>query len=208
MHISEGVLDAPVLIAGIVAGGAGLAVGLRRLSHEKIPETAILSAAFFVVGAIHVPLGPVTIHLVLNGLLGLLLGWAAFPAIFVGLSLQMTMLQEGGLTTLGLNTFNMAAPAVLAYCVFAALARSEKKPVVYAAGAAAGASAVLLSALLNSASLYLGGQNGAFTELAAGFFVAHLPLMLVEACVTAFAVGFVRMVSPDLLGGAKVDLAT
>jgi cobalt/nickel transport system permease protein len=184
-----------------------LAVGLRRLSHEKIPETAILSAAFFVVGAIHVPLGPVAVHLVLNGLIGLLLGWAAFPAIFVGLSLQMLLLQEGGLTTLGLNTFNMAAPAVLVYCAFASLARSENKTVAYSAGAAAGASALLLSAALNAASLYLGGRNGAFEELAAGFFVAHLPLILVEACVTAFAVGFVRVVSPDLLSRAKIDLA-
>ena len=46
-------------------------------------------------------------HLILNGLLGMLLGWAAFPSIFVALMLQAILFQYGGITVLGVNTFNM-----------------------------------------------------------------------------------------------------
>ena len=67
---------------------AGVAVGLKRTSNEQIPEVAILASAFFVASLIHVPLGPTSVHLILNGLVGLILGWATFPAILVGLLLQ------------------------------------------------------------------------------------------------------------------------
>jgi cobalt/nickel transport system permease protein len=38
-----------------------------------------------VASLIHVPIGPSNAHLILNGLVGLLLGWGAFPAILVAL---------------------------------------------------------------------------------------------------------------------------
>lgn len=46
---------------------------------ESIPKVGVLSSAFFVATLIHVPVGPSSIHLVLNGLMGVMLGWAAFP---------------------------------------------------------------------------------------------------------------------------------
>ena len=93
MHISEGVLSAPVLITGAVLSAAGIAIGLRKMSYDKIPEVAVLSSAFFVASLIHVPIGPSSVHLVLNGLLGILLGWMAFPSILVALSLQALLFQ-------------------------------------------------------------------------------------------------------------------
>ena len=38
----------------------------------------LLGAAFFVASLIHVPIGFSSAHLILNGLLGVVLGWAAF----------------------------------------------------------------------------------------------------------------------------------
>ncbi|MBW1903093.1 MAG: energy-coupling factor ABC transporter permease, partial [Deltaproteobacteria bacterium] len=75
MHISEGVLSAPVLISCVVLAAAGTAVGLKKLDYERIPQVAVLSAAFFIVSLVHVPIGPSNVHLILNGLIGLLLGW-------------------------------------------------------------------------------------------------------------------------------------
>ena len=71
---------------------------------------AILAAAFFVGSLIHVPIGPSSVHLILNGLLGMLLGWAAFPSIFVALMLQAILFQYGGITVLGVNTFKIIVP--------------------------------------------------------------------------------------------------
>ena len=119
MHISEGVLSAPVLLTGAGLTAAGVAVGLRKMDNEKIPQVAVLTSAFFVASLIRIPLGPSAVHLVLNGLLGLVLGWSAFPAILVGVALQALIFQFGGLTTLGVNTFIMAAPAILCHYLFA-----------------------------------------------------------------------------------------
>ena len=85
MHISEGVLSAPVLLTGAALTAGGVAVGLKKMDSEKVPLVGVLSSAFFGASLIHVPVGPSAVHLVLNGLLGLLLGWSAFPAILVGL---------------------------------------------------------------------------------------------------------------------------
>ena len=113
MHISEGVLSPPVLIAGGGLAAAGVAYALKKTDYDRVPQVGIVSAAFFVASLIHVPIGPASVHLVLNGLTGLLLGWAAVPAILVALFLQGIIFQFGGLTTLGVNTLNMALPAVL-----------------------------------------------------------------------------------------------
>ncbi|HEX67536.1 MAG TPA: cobalt transporter CbiM, partial [bacterium] len=113
MHISEGVLSAPVLSTGAIITAAGTYLGIKNLKEEKIPQAALLSSAFFVASLIHVPVGPSSAHLVLNGLVGILLGWIAFPAILLGLFLQAILFQFGGLTTLGINTVNMALPAVI-----------------------------------------------------------------------------------------------
>ena len=77
MHISEGVLSGPVLISGGALAAAGTAIGLKNLDYDRIARAGMLSAAFFVASLIHVPVGPANAHLILNGLVGLLLGWAA-----------------------------------------------------------------------------------------------------------------------------------
>ena len=111
MHISEGVLSAPVLISGAALAAAGTAIGLKRLDYDRIAQVGVLSSAFFVASLIHVNVGPASVHLILNGIVGLLLGWSAVPAILVALTLQAIFFQYGGITVLGINTLIMALPA-------------------------------------------------------------------------------------------------
>jgi cobalt/nickel transport system permease protein len=198
MHISEGVLTAPVLGAGAVFTVAGLAVGLKKTEYDKLPEVGVLSAVFFVASLVHVPIGPSAAHLVLNGVCGLLLGWLAFPAIFVGLALQALLFQFGGLTTLGVNTFNMAFPAVLLGYVCGHFVKSPRGAVRYVAEFVAGAGAILLSGLLVAASLVLAlGQS---IDTAARLIVlAHVPVMVIEGVITIFVVEFIRRVRPEML---------
>ncbi len=123
MHIPEGFLSGTpggigVLAAGAAVAATGTAIGLRKIDYEQMPRVAMLSAAFFVASLVHVPLGGTSVHLVLNGLVGLILGWAAFPAILIALFLQAVFFGFGGVTTLGLNTVTMALPAVAAYYLF------------------------------------------------------------------------------------------
>jgi len=198
VHISEGVLSGPVLAGGAVISAAGLALGLRSIDYDKLPRVALLSAVFFVASLIHLPVGPSSIHLVLNGLVGLILGWAAFPALFVGLVLQAVLFQFGGLTVLGVNTATMALPAVLGYYLFAPLLRRDGKTAPVVAAFAAGFCAIFFSAVLTGLSLYFSGE--AFLGAAWAIVAANFPGMILEGLITAVAVMFLRKVKPELLG--------
>jgi cobalt/nickel transport system permease protein len=198
MHISEGVLATPVLAGGAVLTAAGMGVALGKLKNEDIPKVGVLSAAFCVAGLIHVPVGVASVHLVLNGLLGVILGWLCFPAVFVGLALQSIMFQYGGITALGVNTFNMAVPALVCYFLFGRIAaRTSKKYVSSVTAFMAGSAGILLSGILVGLSLYLTGE--AFLPAAKLVIAAHIPIMLIEGIITATCVTFLKKVKPELL---------
>jgi cobalt/nickel transport system permease protein len=196
MHISEGILSAPVLAGGIALAAGGVALGLKKMDYEKIPEVAVLTSAFFVASLVRVPLGPASVHLTLNGLLGVLLGWMSFPAIFVALALQAVLFQFGGLTTLGVNTMNMALPAVAAYCI--------ARPLIYKgrrAGALAGfvAGAVGVGGAVALIALSLISTGEEFSAFAKTFAAVSLPAMAVEGAVTASILVFIIKVKPEIL---------
>jgi len=198
MHISEGVLSPIVLGSGAALAAVGTAIGLKKIDYEAIPRVAILSAAFFVATLIHVPVGPSSEHLVLNGLMGLLLGWMAVPAILIALFLQALLFQFGGLTALGVNTVTMAAPAVFSFYAFRSLLR--RKGTVAAVGAfACGATSILLSGLLVAVALITTGE--AFLEAAELLLLAHIPIMIIEGFITMFILLFLRKVKPEMLEG-------
>ncbi len=197
MHISEGVLGAPVLAAGAVLAIAGVGIGLRKMDYEKLPQVAVLASAFFVATLIHVPIGPSAAHLVLNGLCGVILGWMAFPAILVGLTLQALLFQFGGLTALGVNTFNMAFPAVVVGYLCGRFLASPNPAVRGTAEFLAGSGAVLLSGLLVGACLVATGES--FVSAAKVIVLAHVPIMVVEGIITIFIVEFLRRIKPEML---------
>jgi ABC-type Co2+ transport system permease subunit len=123
VHISDNVLTAPWWLGGFVLAALLFYLGSRRLQDEEIPRIALLTAAFFIASLGHVKIPPTSVHLLLNGLVGVLLGWRACLAIPVGLFLQVLLFQHGGFTTLGVNTCVMAVPALLSYYLFRGLHR-------------------------------------------------------------------------------------
>jgi len=154
--------------------------------------------AFFVASLVHVPLGPASIHLIMNGVVGLLLGWAAFPALLVALLLQGVFFQFGGLTTLGVNTLIMAVPAIVCYYLFAPLVR-RGGTVALAGAFGCGFLAVLLGGVIVAAALMFTEEN--FLEVAVLVLTAHIPVMIIEGIVTAFCVAFLKKVQPAMLPG-------
>ena len=198
MHISEGVLTAPVLISGMALTAAGTAIGLKKLDYDHIAKAGMLSAAFFVASLIHIPVGPSNVHLVLNGIVGLLLGWSAFPVILVALILQAVLFQFGGITTLGVNTIIMALPAVVCYPVFSPFIH-KRNSVALAAAFTCGALSVFLGAVLVGLALVFTEKN--FLEISAIVVAAHLPVMIIEGIVTALCVVFLKKVQPEMLSG-------
>ena len=199
MHISEGILSAPILLGGASLTAVGTVIGLKKLDLDRIMEVSMLTATFFVASLIHVPIGPASIHLVLNGLLGIMLGWACFPAILVGLLLQAVFFQYGGLMVLGVNAVNMALPAVLCFYLTRPLLNSEKSRPL--AGFIAGSGAILLSAVFMALSLAF--TDAGFLATAKITVLANIPIMVIEGFITMFIVSFIGRVHPELLWGGR-----
>ena len=196
MHISEGVLSPAVIGGGIVLAAVGTAIGLRKTDYSRLTTTAVLSSVFFVGSLVHVPLGPGNVHLVLNGLLGIFLGWAVFPALLVPLLLQAILFWYGGIAVLGVNVFNMAFPALVCHYAFRNLLvrrKTLRMSGAFCCGALSVAGASLLTALS------LGYTDEGFWTSAKILFLAHIPIMLIEGCITALVVAFIAKNRPALL---------
>ncbi len=197
-HIPDGVLSLPVLATGAAVTVTGCALGLRHLSHERIPQAAVLSSVFFVASLVHFPVGPSSVHLILNGLVGIMLGSAAFPAILVALLLQAVMFGFGGLVVLGVNVMNMAIPAVLCGAMFTAVARQGHARATVLTAGFTGAFGVFLTALMVAISLGLSGKE--FVDAARLVLFAHVPVMIIEAVFTSAAIALLIRVKPEFLG--------
>ncbi len=202
MHIVDGALAAPVVVGGAVLAVGGIALGLRSLSIEKIPAAGVLAATFFVASLVHVPIGPSSVHLIMNGLAGLILGWAAFPALFVGLLLQAVFFGFGGLTVLGVNTVDIALPAVIVYYACRQGVQSPSATVAAIWGGIGGGLAIALTTGCVAIALALSGDE--FLPAAKLVFFAHIPIMIIEALLSAAAVTLARKVKPELFGALAI----
>lgn len=118
VHISANVLSNPCWLLGIVGACGLILIGLRRLQEEELARLALVTAALFVASSIHIPLGAFSVHLILNGLAGILLGRRSLVAIPLAVFLQAWLLGHGDLTTWGINSCIMAIPAWFARVLF------------------------------------------------------------------------------------------
>jgi len=168
---------------------------------EAVPRVAVLSSALFVASLIQAPVGPASVHLVLIGLAGVVLGWAAFPAFLVALLLQCIFFGFGGIAVLGVNTANMAIPAVVCHYVFRLTRPRRREAMGFVGGFIAGALGIVLGALLVSLTLMTTGR--AFTAAATVIFSAHLPVAAIEGVVTGWAVALLCKVRPEVLSPVR-----
>lgn len=201
MHISDGVLTAPVWAGSYVASLVIVVATTRKMQPEDIPKTAIMTSVFFVASLIHVPIGPTSVHLLLNGLIGILLGPLVFVSVFLGLILQAILFQHGGITTIGVNSLMIGLPALLAYKIFDLHRNFSFKLTEIVFGALSGSLAVFFSTLL--LAVFLASTGDVFIGAARIAALAHLPVIIVEAIITGFAVSFIRKVKPELLERRK-----
>jgi cobalt/nickel transport system permease protein len=211
MHIPDGIIPVSAALGGYAAAGGAAWFTLRQINRkyknprEVIPRASLLTAVFFAASLVHIPLPPTSVHLVLSGLVGVILGWYAFPAILVGLFFQAVMFQHGGLTTLGINACLIGLPALLSGGLFQLrrFLRKEQAAANAMLAFTGGFLAVALGAVMAAlvliytipAHLDAAAERAAVTALA----VAHLPLALLEGVFTAMVILFLLRVKPELL---------
>ena len=202
VHISEGILANELWIAGSVLTCIILAYALSRIKVEEIPKISLVTSGLFIASLIHIPIGPASVHLILAGLAGVLLGIGAFPSVFIAVLLQALLFQHGGITTIGINTLNIGLPALASYGIFRAgvkYTRSKRKLPVF--GAASGGMAVVLAATLTSLVLILTGEE--LWALMVLLLAAHIPVIIIESVVVGSVTAFLTRVKPEMLKGVK-----
>lgn len=196
VHISDGVLSDAWIGGGFAVAALLVAISLFRLKEDDIPRIGVLTAAFFVASLIHIKVLGTSVHLLLNGLVGVLLGRRAGLAIAVGLTMQFFLFAHGGFSTLGVNTALMALPAMAAGVVFPWMLRLMPP---YAAGFVLGLATAGATVIGNFFVLWLGGKEN-WERLAQLVLLAHIPIVIVEGLIVGFVVQYLSKVRPEMLG--------
>ncbi|MBI1353209.1 MAG: cobalamin biosynthesis protein CbiM [Acidobacteria bacterium] len=190
MHIADGVLPAELCVAAHAVAWTGVYALGRRLRPEEISRMGLLAAASFVASLAHFPLGGVTVHLGLYGLIGVILGRRGFPVVFATLLFQALLFQHGGLLSLGVNAVNMGAGALAAWGLWSLPGLGAGLRAF-----AAGFVGTMLPAVLMATEFALTGYGRGFAVLA----TAYLAAAAIEGLVTAGAVSFFQKTKPEIL---------
>jgi cobalt/nickel transport system permease protein len=181
------------------------------------PLISLVAAFAFVVMMFNLPLpGGTTGHAVGMAIAAILIGpWASMLAISVALLIQAVFFGDGGITTFGANSFNMAIVgpwvAYATYRLISGRAAVQSSRRVFAAAAAGYAS---INAAALCAAMELGVQPSLFHDAAGSplyapyplgiavpaMLIGHLSLAgLAELFLTAGLVSWLQKVNPALL---------
>jgi len=209
MHISDGIIDAPVSIAFGVVAVAGVAYAAKRarddLDDRTTPMAGLVAAFVFAVQMLNFPVLPgVSGHLLGGALATLLVGpWLGIVCVAVVLLVQGLMFADGGLTALGLNITNMSivTSLVAAGLVVLLVRRYRPSPrTIWAAAFAVAFVSVLAGASTFVLEYALGGtlsiSLATVAKLQLGY---HVLIGIGEGIITAMTVATVAATRPDLV---------
>ena len=208
MHISDGILPARICLTGYAFTGLITWHCLKKIKtdispQENIAKASLLTAGFFAASLIHIPIPPSSVHLVLNGAMGSILGYFAFPAILIGLFFQAAMFQHGGLTTLGVNAIIIGLPALFAHYLFRFGCRYRQPWLQNTFSFCAGAGSLAVSAIVFTLVIITciapELSNGAERTLSFIALGGYGIQSLIEGFFAVMLITFLRRVKPEML---------
>ena len=195
MHISDGVLGLETTLIVSAISIIALVKAVRELKNEDISLTSVASAMFFIASFIHIPFGVTQIHLILLGVIGILISWSSFVAIFVALLLQALLLGYGGISSLGVNLFIMAMPAVMVYYIYNTtfIKNLNDKIKFFLVGFLGTFFATVFLTLI----LYFSKEE--YNYVAISVFGINIITMLIEGTISMFLLLFIKKFFPKIL---------
>ena len=210
MHIPDGFLDMSILVVCAIISLIVIAISIKKVQQKfddkKVSVLAVLTAVVFAAQMINWPVGPggTTAHLVGGALISMFLGpYAAVLSMTVILLIQSLLFNDGGLLALGANILNMGIVDVfVGYSIFKfVVERTKNKNTAITLGAFLGGwLGITLAAFMCGVELGLSTlfpYNIVVTTSVMTTY--HGFLGIIEGIITAFAVGYVYRVRPDLL---------
>lgn len=208
LHIPDGFLSLPVSLMFWVLAIAFVAIALDRVKLEyqerTVPLMGVCAAFIFAAQMINFPIpGGTSGHLLGGTLAGVLLGpWAGALVMTVVFIVQSVLFQDGGLTVLGANIFDMGLIGTfggyyLYKAVRSTLGHNNWTSMATATAIAAWTS-VFVAAVICAFQLALSGTVplGIALTAMAGW---HALIGIGEALITLLAVSYVWRTRPDLL---------
>jgi cobalamin biosynthesis protein CbiM len=213
MHIPDGFIDIPTSAAFAGLASAGIAVSLKgarvQLDEKSAPLAGLTAVFIFAVQMLNFPVVAGTSgHLIGAALAAVLVGpWAATLALTVVLIMQAFLFADGGLTALGLSTFNMSIIAVwVGYGVFLVVKKilpKTKSSIVMAS--AIGALLSVPAAAIGFTIQYAIGATGTFsvTSVLSAMVGTHVLIGIGEAIITGLTISAVLASRSDLVYGWK-----
>lgn len=206
MHIPDGFLAVNTWVPAWFVSIGGLGVCLRRtrkmLKDRMIPLMGVMSAFIFAAQMLNFPvIGGTSGHLLGGVLAVVLLGpCAGAVVIAVVLIAQCFIFQDGGITALGANIFNMSfVGAIGGYFIYRMIRRLIKREsgLMIATAVAAWSSVVLASAAC-ALELALSGTSP-FKIVFPAMIGVHALIGIGEAVITCLVIGYIQKVRPDLI---------
>ena len=216
MHIPDGFIDIPTSAGAGLLTMAGLAVTLKsaknKLDERSAPLIGLVAVFIFAVQMLNFPVAAGTSGHLLGGALAVVLvgPYAATLALTVVLLIQGLLFADGGLTALGLNSFNMGFVGVwVSYAIFVLIYKilakfgSQKSSVVIA-GAIAAFISVPAAASAFVFQYWIGGVATYSTTTVLGAMVGtHILIGVGEAIITFLTISAVISTRKDLVYGAN-----
>jgi len=214
MHMSDGIVNAPVSMLFAVVALLALAVCVWKarteLDERTVPLAGLVAAFIFAVQMVNFPILPgVSGHLLGGALAAILVGpYTGALCVSIVLIVQALLFADGGVTALGTNITNMAVigvaagygTAVLLYSLVRRRRDGVPVPVV---GAIAFISAVIGTVCAAMGFVLQYALGGAATTslgtVAAYMFGTHVLIGIGEGIITAVTVMAVVRARPDLV---------
>lgn len=208
MHIPDGFLNLPVIAVTWLLAIALIAISLNQVQakyqEKAVPLMGVCAAFIFAAQMINFPIpGGTSGHLLGGTLAGALLGpWAGALVMTVVFIVQAVMFQDGGLTVLGANIFNMGLIGTFCgYYLYRtirfAIGRDKLSGMVIGVAVAAWSSVVIAS-ILCAIQLAISGTVPLTVALTA-MAIWHVIIGIGEALITVVALTFIWRTRPDLL---------
>ena len=208
LHIPDGFLNLPVTVftwvIAIVLVGLSLKHVQAEYKERTVPLMGVCAAFIFAAQMINFPIpGGTSGHLLGGTLAGVLLGpWAGSLVMSVVFIVQAALFQDGGLTVLGANIFNMGLVGTFAgYYLYRsiryALGLNTWRSMAISTGVAAWTSVVVAS-LLCAVELAL-SETVSLNVALVSMLIWHVLIGIGEAVITLIAVSFIWRTRSDLL---------
>jgi len=204
MHIPDGFLGAEVFAPAWIFSAAAVWATSKKASvkNENITILLLCVVTSYIIAAqmLNFPVvGGSSGHLIGGTLAAVILGpYLGFLSIVIVLVIQCLVFQDGGVTALGANIFNMAfIGSFVSYFLYSFLLKHLGKKRRIAAVALASWLSVVIAALACSFELALSGTAPLAAVLPAMLFV-HTFIGIGEALITSMTLSFVFNVRPDI----------